>query len=339
MFKKFSKIKQFRETMNEIINSLQYCGRDENNNPIYDKSIKLPTINCYGTIKIDGTNIGISEYGHKRFIQSREKYISETTDIYDAFHFFMKDHKQDFDNIFNQIYDKYGYDENFTYYIYGEYFGKGISGHKSAISELDHKYIIFDVEIITDKNIIIINDEDIKRLIGNDIFNVHMFDTYNIDINLNNLHEASNKLTQLVQSIEHQCPVGKYFSSTGDCEGIVWKTMVNKKIYLFKTKSQKFSVTNKNRTKTKIDIEPEIINSVKEFINYAVTNNRLDQGLNVICQNNITSDHIKPFVNWVISDIFSEEIDVINNNNLPVKLLRCEIANIARKFIINKLNI
>lgn len=167
-----------------------------------------------------------------------------------------------------------------------------------------------------------------------------MFPNYEISLNLNDPSQSIEQINTILNKIEHNCPVGKYFGQTGSCEGIVWEFYTEGNIrYQFKTKTSKFLIVKPTKKKNQIIIDPETINSINDFLNYAITENRLSQGIREICQDSqVTSKHIRPFIDWVINDIQTEEIQTITKNNLPQKELNCEIANKAREYILNIIN-
>lgn len=340
MFKRYNKIPQIRELINELADRFQFIGKDENGEAIYDRNICLPTVTCRGTIKIDGTNIGISENHNVRQIQSKNKFITDV-DHYDILSF-TRMHESNFNYIFNLIYNYYGYSSNYTYYVFGEYFGKNISGNTTAISNIDRKFYIFDGYITNESNEIItyFSKEFLTLLHGQDIVNSYMFPNYEILLNLNDPSQSIEQINTILNKIKHNCPVGKYFDQTGSCEGIVWEFYTEKNIrYQFKTKTSKFLVVKPTKKKNQIIIDPEIINSINDFLNYAITENRLSQGIREICQDSqVTSKHIRPFIDWFINDIQTEEIQTITKNNLPQKELNREIANKAREYILNIIN-
>ena len=68
---KFPKIEQYRNVVSAINRSYSYVGLDENGDAIYDQLKPKPTIKFKGTVKLHGTNAGISimtslVYGHNQ---------------------------------------------------------------------------------------------------------------------------------------------------------------------------------------------------------------------------------------------------------------------------------
>ena len=103
-------------------------------------------------------------------------------------------------------------------------------------------------------------------------------------------------------------------------EGIVWVGWHNGNRHVFKTKGAKHKISGK---KSKIvEISPEKLNSIKEFVQYSVTENRLNQGIEQVF---ITNSEIPAitgmgkFIKWIHQDIIKEETDVLGSNKLEPK--------------------
>jgi hypothetical protein len=88
-------------------------------------------------------------------------------------------------------------------------------------------------------------------------------------------------------------------------------------------------------------VDVEAINSMNEFVESVVTENRLRQGLD-----NLVREQLKPFemtsmgdfIRWVFNDVVKEESDSIVENQIDVKKLGSAVATVARKWFINEFN-
>jgi hypothetical protein len=74
---KFPSIEQFRTVVSNINRDFNFVGLDENGDAIYDPSLKKPTLTFKGTVKLHGTNAGVS-YNEVDglWAQSRENIIT-----------------------------------------------------------------------------------------------------------------------------------------------------------------------------------------------------------------------------------------------------------------------
>ena len=103
-------------------------------------------------------------------------------------------------------------------------------------------------------------------------------------------------------------------------EGVVWSAELSPgEVVRFKVKGEKHS-SSKVKTLAAVDIEK--LNNINEFVNYVVTENRLNQGIEQVFTSTGRGLDIKltgEFVKWVTSDIAKEEIDTLVGNGLEFK--------------------
>jgi hypothetical protein len=238
-FKKYPSIEQYRH----LIVKLQ-------------KNKTLPNIlNFSGTVKLHGTNAGISYINGESSIniQSRNRILSEKDDNLGCFKFL----NSKVENIINLCKIIPGN----SILIVGEFCGKGIQGGV-GISKLDPFYVIFDI-FIDDKWQSIDKFRNILD-ISNRIYNIMQFEMYNFKLDLNLLdnqdyiNSNAESLQNMAEKIGKQCPISKYFNIEGGGEGIVWKCVEAPGFsdLWFKSECQKHSV----RPTKIIKEEPSIIN-------------------------------------------------------------------------------
>ncbi len=97
---------------------------------------------------------------------------------------------------------------------------------------------------------------------------------------------------------------------------------------VFKTKGEKHSVT---KVKKLVQVDSEKLQSVADFVSYAVTQNRVDQGIKEIC-GDAGPDRAKtgPFLSWIVKDILDEELTTLADNNLEPKDVNKALSTAAR---------
>jgi RNA ligase len=314
---KFPSIGQFKQT----ITSMKKLDIQE--------SIKFK-----GTVKLHGTNAGIGySEKHGLWCQSHKRIITPDNDNY-KFAQWVEDNKKEVITFMKNIADFYkvNLEEN-VIILYGEYCGGKIQKNV-AISGLNTMLVIFDIATGTyeDCNKSFVDSDEVYLKWFNisdckipfptqlSIYNIEKFDTYEIEMDINNLETARNQLIELTNAIEKECPVGKYFGRIPckDCttgEGIVWRCSYKldngySRILRFKVKGEEHSTT-KVTTMTGVNVEH--INSIKSFINLSVTENRLNQGISEIFgeeePNNTWFKKIGKFNQWVVHDVKKEDMD------------------------------
>jgi hypothetical protein len=325
-FISFHKIGQFGETVRSVIHKAQFQGLDENGEPIYDKYITKPVIPFTGTVKLHGTNASVCTDSADVWYQSRKRIISVGNDNYD-FSQFCTVRKEAFDTLLQKA---KGMTNNAHIAIFGEYCGNGVQSGV-GISNLPKMFVIFAIKTVW-------GDEDTYwKPTGlsspdNQIYNIYDFPTFEVVVDFNCPEIAQNKFVQLVDEVEKECPVAKSLGAEGllTGEGIVW-TGIDPKGFLhtFKTKGEKHSVS---KVKKVASVDVEKVQSLREFVDYSVTENRLNQcvaELFVSERKEPTMKDTRDFIQWMVRDITEEEKEVISENGFQMKFVGKYIAEKA----------
>lgn len=315
---KFGSIGQFRN----FIKTMQYLGWRK--------------INLIGTVKIHGTNssVGLDLKDNSLFYQSRNRVLSLDDDNYD-FAKYIEDNKSEFLKIFDEIKNKINTEKYDSIIIYGELAGKGIQ-NKVAVSQIDRFFAPFSIVGVNKDTV---DELDVKLSINESIrfYPVETFGVYNVQLDLDNVHLAQQEIKDLTISIENECPVGKYFGVSGTGEGIVFTDET--KQYSFKSKGEKHSVS---KVKVIADVDIEKINKIKDFVDYSITENRLNQGIEYLKEMNKELDisNMGDFLRWLANDVLKEEQDVITENGLDndLKAIMKSVSSKGRKWFMDKIN-
>ena len=211
---------------------------------------------------------------------------------------------------------------------------KGVS-----ISALPIMFVIFAIKVVPEEgdsyylNPMGFSDPD------NLIYNVYDFQTFEVDVDFEYPGIAQNKFVELVNEVERECPVGKALgvvegNTVG--EGIVWTAYFDGVKHVMKTKGKKHS---SSKTKTIAPVDIEKVNSIQEFIEYAVTENRMKQAVTeVFADGEPTIQKMGDFLRWLVKDIAEEEVDVLEENGLIIKDISKAVANRARVWFQNLLD-
>lgn len=319
--KAFTDIKQFRDVVRSIRQHHDYKGKNEREEAIYLHDTPYPTIKFRGTVKLHGTNSAIVKYsdGTIKF-QSRERDLTLQDDNHD---FMLAMSNINVEKLFEGI----KFQDHCA--IYGEWCGSGIQ-KSVAISQLPKMFIIFGIRV--DDVYLPIEDFSQLKMEENRVFNILQFEHFYLDIDFNEPELAQNKLVELTQEVENECPVGKYFGINGTGEGIVWESILSTgERYIFKVKGTKHS-SSKVKKLAEVDIEQ--IDSIKEFVEYAVTENRLSQGIDKMRELGIplVIESTGEYLRWVYNDVIKEEKDTIIKNQLEVKKLGAFVSQKARQY-------
>jgi len=300
----------------------------ENGFVIYDETIPLPVITFMCTVKAHGTNAGLGYNPLTKEIKTLSKnavldgwtgHMGFSEWVYANLEYFTEYFESiQNDNQFSEI----EYDE---IVLYGEWAGGNIQA-KVAINGLPKFFMAYSICLIKDGKTV---GEPYKRIWVTDeietllpfnesirCFNTYCFDTYKVTIDFNDAKAGQIALDTIVEDVENECPIGRYFGISGIGEGIVCTAMYKDEFLIFKSKGEEHKNT-KGKEKTFNPIEIEKLNSIKEFVEYAVTKNRVIQAITTICEDRQpTMKDTGDIVKWVIQDVFKEEMDALVANKL-----------------------
>lgn len=336
----FPKIRDYLTAVTNITHAARFVSfNEETQEPTYNND-PLPTITFTGTVKLHGTNASVC-YNNVEglWFQSRQNIITTQNDNA-GFAFFAENNKDSFKYIIDQIAidNNISLDE-YTISLYGEWAGIGIQ-KGVGISNVDKKFYIFGVKISKPQDDEFVSywiDSSKYSINENNIYNVCQFPTYSIDIDFNDYKNHVDELSSITDAIEKECPVAKYFGISGTGEGVVWVGEYKDSTYRFKVKGKKHSVVRSDKT---IDVDPVKLESINAFIEYAVTDNRIDHGIQLIYGDGIfDKSKIGEFLKWIVNDIISEEGDKLIYNNLEPKDVNKYISTKARKLLFSKLDL
>lgn len=336
---KFPSIEQFRTIVSNVLRHFNFVGLDEDGEAIYDTTKPKPTLKFKGSVKLHGTNAAVSynEDGGL-WAQSRENIITVEKDNA-GFAFFVDTNKGIFQHLIAEVLIKNDLDaKQNTVTIYGEWCGGNIQ-KGVGISNLPKSFFIFGVKvspIVADEEEAKLKpaywvDYDYLRSPDNKIYNILDYPTWEIDIDFNMPQLVQNKLSELTLAVEEECPVAKAFGFSGIGEGIVWTVELNGIVYRFKVKGEKHAGSSKVKTLANVDVEK--LESVRDFIDYAVTQGRFNQGIENTFPNEepINVKKMGDLIRWVVNDIIKEESDTLAENGLEPKDVNSQISGKVRE--------
>jgi hypothetical protein len=319
-FKRFPSIEQFRSVVKQVKDTSSYVGQDEEGKPIFDYTRKLPTITFTGTVKLHGTNAAI---GYSKqdglWCQSRERILSIEKDNA-GFAFWVESNKEYFESLLCDISATPDFYD--TVIVYGEWAGGNIQ-KGVGVSELEKSFYPFTIEYLKDGVVVETSvqpyGEDDGWLANKElkILPITRFETHLLDIDFNCPELVQNKLGEITEAVENECPVAKYFGVSGIGEGVVWAAEWNNQVLRFKVKGEKHS---SSKVKTLASVDVEKIGSAVEFADSVVTDSRFNQAIeNVFNGESVDIKKLGEVIKWVMNDVLKEEIDTMAANSLEPK--------------------
>jgi len=337
----YPSIHDFRNIITNINREYSFVGLDDNGEAIYDQSKPKPILKFKGTIKLHGTNAGVS-YNKIDGIwaQSRENIITPESDNA-GFAFFVKCKQDIFISLIEElsITNNIDLSEN-TITLYMEWVGKGIQKNV-AISNIEKSAFIFGAKITprpkdeNDKPLAYWVDSSLVKSSENNIYNIEDYKMYFIDIDFSIPQLSQNKIIEMTIEVENECPVGKAFGYEGIGEGLVFSHVFeNGKVYRFKSKGERHA--GKSKVKTLKEVDDVKIRLVMEIAEKVTPIWRLSQMLEQACDfmNGGTLDRSKlgDYIRLVINDVIKEEIDILTDAGLEPKDVNKYISNIAKDY-------
>jgi hypothetical protein len=348
---KFPSIEQFRTVVSNVNRHFNFVGLDENGEAIYDPTLPKPVITFKGTVKLHGTNAGVSfNYGYDEktsefWAQSRENIITPEKDNA-GFAFFVESKKHAFRKFANQIDSLNLFDvRHNTVTIYGEWCGGNIQ-KGVGICNLPKSFFIFGVKVTPHTT----SEQELKDNPAywipshylsspeDNIYNIEDFKTYSIDIDFNMPQLVQNELSELTIAVEEECPVAKAFGFSGIGEGIVWTAEFKGVVHRFKVKGELHAGKSKVKTLNKVDDEK--VRKTLELAEKVTPTWRLAQMLETSCDfmNGGTLDRSKlgDFIKLVMADIIKEDMDLLVEAGLEPKDIGKCVSDIARRYFFDQ---
>ena len=242
--------------------------------------------------------------------------------------------------MFESIKQQHNVDTNiYTISIFGEWVGKGIQ-KSVAIAQLEKAMFIFGVKISKPGdetfNAYWVDSANIKSP-EHKIYNIEDYKTYSIDIDFNMPQLVQNTIIDMTIEVENECPVSKEFGVSGVGEGIVFACTYKDVVYRFKSKGEKHSVSKVTKLAS---VDTEKLNSITEFVTYAVTENRFNQAIEKVFEKRENMDLKKmgDFLKWMVNDIMKEELDTMIANKLEPKDVNKYISSKSREMFMQAYN-
>lgn len=341
---KFPSIGQYRNVIRTVKDRAQFVQKTEAGEVIYDLNKKLPVLDFIGTVKLHGTNAAIvKDYRSANItFQSREREITVINDNA-GFALQMTSKINQLNKIIDDFVSGHLQHAPQKVAVFGEWCGGNIQ-KGVALNQLDNMFVVFSIKIIYNDDWKEWADLDQLKKFSfpeHKIYSIVNFPLYNITIDFNKPEEAQNMLVDFTNNVELECPFAKVFGISGVGEGIVYKCITEgwkSSDFWFKVKGEKHQ---SSKVKTLAPVDVELIDNVNIFCINVCTESRLMQGYDVLIkQRNLQKEMatVGPFVKWVQEDVIKEELDSIVENKLDVNMVKKTIANICKKWFINKLN-
>lgn len=304
----------------------------------------LRKIKYRGKIKLHGSNFAVSIFPNGDIVtQSREQIITPEKDTY-GFYKWVNDQKEYWSNLKTDTH----------MVVFGEFCGKGIN-KGCAIHELEKKvFCVFAIQYNRPQGSFLeVNPITIFETLGSNNKDVFVIPFYGPVLTLNyfdteDLKKQVEVINDMVATVEKEDPYVKYqFGISGVGEGLVYFPLTNdydenKSVLIprlefsnlgFKAKGEEHKVV---KTKTAVQIDPEVANSISEFISLVCTENRLKQQADKVGP--FTPKSTGQFLKEFCKDVCKESIAELEASNMTWEQVSKQVSEYARKWWLGECN-
>jgi hypothetical protein len=276
-----------------------------------------------GTVKLHGTNAGITNQAGKLICRSRTRIITPDDDNYG-----FASHVMQHESIIRDVLPNGAT-------IFGEWCGAGIQNGVGICSE-QKLFVVFAMRVDGKWSPL----DELPKCEKARVFNVSDFPKWTMEIDFAKPEQSQNKLIKLTEIVEARCPVAEAFGHEGIGEGIVWTPIdgCDDSRHWFKVKGEKHSAS---KVKVLAAVDVEKFARRDELVSYLVTNARLEQGINLHVTEfgfDLDMKSMGDYLRWVFNDIVKEEADTIASSGFEIKDMGKPISDIAKRFYIDALN-
>lgn len=319
-------------------------------NPDCPPSRRITTpVEYKGTVKLHGSNCGVEICRSIIAVQSRSRVITPEDDNYGFAAFVNGEEQHSAIRVMDKrIRQAYGLRSSEDVVLYGEWIGPGIQ-RGMAISELpDKQWVLFAIKVV---------DGDESRYLPalsaalptagefgpQRIYSIEDVEGIAICVDFSDQEskevalDISDRAAEIVESM---CPWASKFGVSGLGEGVVWTPIGehwgNTNLY-FKSKGTKHKEVKSTRESASLD--PELIKSIDSFLDFAVTPQRLEQGIEAILEQGHAVDvkSMGHYLKWLGQNVKRESAPELESNELEWSQVGKAVTAKAREFFLDYL--
>lgn len=334
--KKFTHIEAFHSVV-------KYARRIIGNPQMWSEVALNEPVTFRGTVKLHGSNAGVACLPDGLVAQSRNRSLSvEDDNLGFARYVARPEVTAALRSLEEELRAEVDHPPDQRLTLFGEWCGPGIQ-KRVALSELPTKqFVLFAVVLDEGEEARYV--DAVPRL-GDRFADVGIFSILDgpvweetVDfVKGETVAAFVERAKALTQEVEDKCPWGARFGVEGTGEGIVWVPIgphFGRTDLYFKTKGEKHR--KKDGRGVKIAIDPKVVAGIAEFVEHAVTEGRLEQGLEYLREmgHPIEMPSLGTYLKWVGGDVKRECADALEASGLDWKKVSKAVAYKARTHFI-----
>ena len=286
----------------------------------------FPKITYRAKMKLHGTNTGVQVIADGVFAQSRTQVLTTQSD-YKGYAAWVHAHESAFARLPTGT------------TVFGEWCGPGVE-KGMAISQLDAKiFAVFALQVGAGEEATLVVDPDTIRARLPDIPGLHVIPWEGPEVVLDyaskeSLDAAAMTVNTIVHAVEAEDPwVKRAFGKSGVGEGLVFYAVGDNiparpseyALLMWKAKGDKHRTAG---SRVPVQIDPQVADSVDDFVALMVTDARLRQGISEACGGEVSLRNMSGFLAWVAGDVAKESAAELHASGLV--FAQVEKAVIAR---------
>jgi hypothetical protein len=319
--------------------------RKVNKDPEVPERYKVRGVTKFkGTVKLHGTNAGVACTKEGLVPQSRNTVLSLQNDNngFAAFvhHVAVQVSIRGLEKQFRVAYNLH---EDATLTLFGEWIGNGVQ-KGMAINQLPVKQWVIFAAAVTEgeksRYLEVFNFHDYYEDVS--IYSILKAGSAELEVDLDDLDsvtKAAEEATKKTLAVEVLCPWGALFGLAGMGEGLVWTPLgdqLGNSDLFFKTKGEKHKTQKSKKT---VQATPEELANVQEFLEFAVTPRRLEQGFEYLAELGLEPNmrSVGDYLRWVCQDVQREcAVEIEEAETFEWKNVAKKVASAARTHYIQE---
>ena len=294
-----------------------------------------------GSVKLHGANAAVACSATELVAQSRSRVITPSDDNY-GFAAFVAEaaNAEAIRQIETSVRQGHGVSPEATVVLYGEWVGPGLQ-KGVAINQLAHRqWVLFAIKVVLGEESRYLDalpmfghsnaSAGIHSISDGPLFEIE------VDFGLGASKQAAlEEADRITRDVDARCPWAARFGVEGPGEGVVWVPVGdhwgNPDLF-FKTKGEKHKNTRVRGDKPQL--APEVLEGIEAFVAFAVTDNRLQQGLEAVAEMGHALDmrSMIHFLKWIGQDVKRECDAELETNQLEWKDVSKVVTQRARDF-------
>jgi hypothetical protein len=305
----------------------------------------LTPIKFRGTVKLHGCNSGVACTKESLVAQSRNRVLTVDED-HMGFAAFVRQNTDAIREFEQNLRDLHGIQESTKLVLFGEWVGPGIQ-NVVAINKLPEKqWVLFAAKTIQgdQESYLDVIKPLQDRFRAEGIHSVYDVETWNVTVDFTNKEQrekAAESVEALTLAVEKQCPWAARFGVQGVGEGIVWIPVEDQwgnSDLFWKSKGPKHKEVQES-TRNKPMLAPEVLAGVEKFVTFAVTENRLNKGIDYLVEmgHPIEPKSTGHFLKWISQDVERECAIELETNDLKWSQVNKAVSAKAKDFFLAKI--